>query len=92
MSSQAGEPYTTSAEIELVGTGGTTLDCDGWKVIFAESEEVSMEDGSAANVLDGNPSASSAVNALALTPAAVQPRIARSRGTPRCSYFARATT
>jgi hypothetical protein len=56
LSSQTpGEAFTSLAELDLLGTDGKPLPRDGWKVIFADSEETQAENGRAANILDGKP-------------------------------------
>lgn len=52
-SSHLGDAYTTCAELELLDAAGHALQRDNWKIVFADSEEVGGEDGSAANVFDG---------------------------------------
>lgn len=54
-SSQLGDSATTCAEIWLVGVGGVELPRSNWNVIYADSEELDAEDGSAVNVIDGDP-------------------------------------
>lgn len=54
-SSQLGDDATTCAEIWLVGPGGVELPRSNWNVIYADSEELDAEDGSAVNVIDGDP-------------------------------------
>ncbi|HXI57084.1 MAG TPA: galactose oxidase-like domain-containing protein, partial [Polyangia bacterium] len=48
-----GNPWTSAAEINLLGDGGQTLPRAGW-TISADSAEVSGENGAAANAVDGN--------------------------------------
>jgi mono/diheme cytochrome c family protein len=49
-----GNPWSSAAEIELLGTDGRPLPRTGWTAT-ADSAETAGEDGRAANVLDGNP-------------------------------------
>ncbi len=52
LSSQNGDAFTTLAELYLVGPDGKDLPRDGWKVAYADSEELDSDDGSADNVFD----------------------------------------
>lgn len=47
--------YTTLAEINATGADGKALARDKWKVVYADSEELQQEDGSALNVIDNQP-------------------------------------
>lgn len=49
-----GNPWSSAAEIELLGADGRPLPRTGWTAT-ADSAETAGEDGRAANVLDGNP-------------------------------------
>ncbi|MFN8265647.1 MAG: beta-galactosidase [Chitinophagaceae bacterium] len=49
------QPYTTIAEIVLTDDKGKEIPRIGWKVIYADSEELLGEDGNAANVFDLQP-------------------------------------
>lgn len=53
--SQRDDPFTTLAELFLVGAGGVELPRTNWSVLWADSEEVESENGSATNVVDGDP-------------------------------------
>ncbi|HEV2211628.1 MAG TPA: beta-galactosidase [Verrucomicrobiae bacterium] len=53
VSSQSGDAFTTCAELVLLGSDGRELPRAGWKVVYADSEEVEADDNSADNVLDG---------------------------------------
>ncbi len=53
-SSFDGTSYASCAEFFLISGGGEPLPRNGWKVIYADSEEDSQEDGSADNLLDGD--------------------------------------
>jgi len=54
-SAQRDEAFTSLAELELIGLGGVALPRSNWRVLYADSEELASEDGSALNVLDGDP-------------------------------------
>lgn len=54
-SQHAGEPFTSLAELDLLDAQGRPLPRDGWKAVFADSEETHDENGRAANILDGKP-------------------------------------
>ena len=53
LGSLADDNRTVVAEIDLLGADGKLLDRNGWQVIYADSEELAAEPGSADNVLDG---------------------------------------
>lgn len=53
--SHAQDPFTTCAEIVLLNERGEPLAMDDIRVVYADSEELAAENGSAANVLDGDP-------------------------------------
>ncbi|MBK7877732.1 MAG: discoidin domain-containing protein [Planctomycetes bacterium] len=52
---QRDDAFTTLAELYLLGPGGTELPRSNWSVLWADSEEVESENGSAQNVVDGDP-------------------------------------
>jgi beta-galactosidase len=52
-SSLAGDAFTTCAELQLLDSNGQNLPRNGWKIAYADSEELTGDDGSASNVLDG---------------------------------------
>ncbi|WP_276088492.1 beta-galactosidase [Pedobacter sp. JY14-1] len=52
LSEQTGQPFTTIAEINLYNKNGNEIPRDNWKVVFADSEELSGGDGNASNVFD----------------------------------------
>lgn len=54
-SSQSGQDFCALAEIWLLGLDNKPLDRAKWKVIYADSEEISAEDGSADNLIDDDP-------------------------------------
>ena len=55
LTSHAGDDFTTCAELNLLGANAKVLPSDGWKVVYADSEEVDAEDGSGDKVLDMHP-------------------------------------
>lgn len=55
LSEQQGEAWTTAAEIWAIGENGKDLDRKGWSVIYADSEELESENGSAKNLIDNQP-------------------------------------
>lgn len=52
LSEQRGQPYASVAEIVLLDAKGQEIPRTNWKVVFADSEELSGDDGSAVNVFD----------------------------------------
>ncbi|RZK53972.1 MAG: beta-galactosidase, partial [Pedobacter sp.] len=52
LSEQKGQPFTTIAEINLYDAKGNEIPRTNWKVVFADSEEIGGDDGSAVNVFD----------------------------------------
>lgn len=52
LSEQKGQPYASVAEIVLLDAKGQEIPRTNWKVVFADSEELSGDDGSAVNVFD----------------------------------------
>ena len=52
LDSQTKDPFTTVAEIYLLDSKGNKLPREEWKVLYADSEELSGNDGSASNVFD----------------------------------------
>jgi beta-galactosidase len=55
LNSQGNDPFTTCAELCLLDADGKELPRDQWRVIYADSEELSGEDGSATNAFDALP-------------------------------------
>jgi beta-galactosidase len=55
LSSQATDAYTSCAELNLLDGVGREIPRGGWKILYADSEELLAEDGSGDNVLDGRP-------------------------------------
>jgi beta-galactosidase len=55
LSSQRGDSFASAAEIGALDGKGKPLPRDKWAVVYADSEELIAEDGSADNVLDGDP-------------------------------------
>jgi YVTN family beta-propeller protein len=54
LSEVAGNPWTSAAEFVLLDANGQPLNRGGWRV-STDSEELSGENGAAANAVDGNP-------------------------------------
>jgi beta-galactosidase len=52
LSEQKGQPYTSIAEIVLLDSQGKEVPRTNWKIVYADSEELSGDDGDAANVFD----------------------------------------
>lgn len=52
LTEQKGQPYASVAEIVLLDAKGQEIPRTNWKVVFADSEELSGDDGSAVNVFD----------------------------------------
>jgi beta-galactosidase len=52
-SSLANDGYTTCAELNIVDAAGQNISKAGWKILYADSEEVLAEDASDDRVLDG---------------------------------------
>ncbi len=48
-----GQPYAAIAELDLLDAAGRSISHDGWTIAYADSEELSGEDGSAENAIDG---------------------------------------
>ncbi|MCF3107945.1 beta-galactosidase [Niabella sp. CC-SYL272] len=46
------QPYTSAAELQLMDTEGKEIPRSAWKVLYADSEELSGDDGNAANLFD----------------------------------------
>ncbi|GAB4144804.1 MAG: beta-galactosidase [Planctomycetota bacterium] len=49
------DPFTTCAEFGALDAAGAAIDRTGWKVAYADSEELAAENGSADLALDGRP-------------------------------------
>jgi beta-galactosidase len=49
------QPYTSLADLQLLDDKGKEIPRSDWKVVYADSEELNGEDGSAANVFDMQP-------------------------------------
>ncbi|MEX6691010.1 beta-galactosidase [Danxiaibacter flavus] len=45
-------PYTSIAELELLDENGKEIPRNQWKILYADSEELSGNDGNAANIFD----------------------------------------
>ena len=55
LNSYPNDEYSTCAELELLGPDSKALAGHGWKIVYADSEEVLAEDGGGDNVLDSRP-------------------------------------
>ena len=55
LSSQNGDEFTTLAELDALDAGGKTIPHQGWKVVYADSEENFAEGDLAENAIDGKP-------------------------------------
>lgn len=53
LSSTPGDAFTTCAELQLLDGDGKPVPRDGWKIVYADSEELGGDDGSADRALDG---------------------------------------
>lgn len=47
-----GNAFTTIAELELIDANGKDIPRNNWKIIYADSEETSGDDGRAENIFD----------------------------------------
>jgi signal transduction histidine kinase len=54
LSAHDGRAYAAVAELDLLDASGERLDREGWKIVYADSEEHALEDGSAENAIDGH--------------------------------------
>lgn len=52
INSQDNDPFASCAELKLFGSDEKLLPRSKWKIVYASSEEISSENGSADNVLD----------------------------------------
>ena len=52
LSSQKNQPFSSVAEMVLLDAKGQEIPRTSWKVVYADSEELSGDDGNAANVFD----------------------------------------
>ena len=55
LSAHDGRSYAAVAELDLLTTSDELLNWSGWRIAYADSEELEREDGSADNAIDGNP-------------------------------------
>lgn len=55
LSSQNGDDFTTLAEFDVLDAAGKTIPHQGWKIVYADSEENFAEGDLADNAIDGNP-------------------------------------
>lgn len=56
LDSHPADKFTTLAELQALDADGKPLLRDDWKVVYADSEEISGDDGNAERVLDGDES------------------------------------
>ncbi len=55
LSSQTGDEFTTLAELEALDASGKSIPRQGWKVLYADSEENLAEGAEAERAIDGDP-------------------------------------
>jgi beta-galactosidase len=55
LSEQGGRPYAAVGELHVLGPDGKPVPRTEWKLLYADSEEIQDENGSAANVFDNQP-------------------------------------
>jgi beta-galactosidase len=55
ISTFADEDYASLSELELLDESGKSIDRSNWRIAYVDSEERVQEDGSAENLLDGDP-------------------------------------
>ena len=48
-----GKPFAAIAELDLLDAAGNSLPHQNWSIAYVDSEELSAEDGSASNAIDG---------------------------------------
>ena len=53
LNAQDGKPYAAIAELDLIDAAGNSLPHQNWSIAYVDSEELSGEDGSATNAIDG---------------------------------------
>src|SRR6185437_10267789 len=56
LSSQDGKPFAAVAELQMLDATGNLVDREDWKIVSADSEELTAENGAATNAIDGNES------------------------------------
>jgi beta-galactosidase len=56
LDSQNGDPFTTLAELLILGADGKPVPRDDLRVVYADSEDIQGDDGDAENVFDGDES------------------------------------
>jgi beta-galactosidase len=56
LSAHDGKPFAAIAELDLLDATGQSLPHQNWKIGYVDSEELSGEDGSASNAIDGQTS------------------------------------
>ena len=47
------KPFAAIAELDLLDAAGNSLPHQNWSIAYVDSEELSAEDGSASNAIDG---------------------------------------
>lgn len=52
LSSIDGKPYAAVAELEMLDEAGQPISHEGWKIVYADSEEHNLENGAATNAID----------------------------------------
>ena len=55
LNSMTNDQYASIAEIHMLDAAGNKIDRNGWKVIYADSEELVGESGGADNIIDNQP-------------------------------------
>ena len=55
LSSYGNEPFSNAAELELTDAKGQNIPREKWKIVWADSEELQAENGSADNLIDNQP-------------------------------------
>ncbi len=53
LSAWDGKPYAAVAELDVLDAAGKPISHDGWTIAYVDSEERTVEDGSAENAIDG---------------------------------------
>ena len=53
LSAHDGKPFAAIAELDLFEADGTSISREGWTIASVNSEELSADDGSASNAIDG---------------------------------------
>lgn len=53
LNAQDGKPFAAIAELDLLDPSGNSISHLNWNIAYADSEELTAEDGSASNAIDG---------------------------------------